>query len=179
MLSNLSFSYDDRILFDRFSPEFKPQQISLVRGDSGRGKTTLLRIMAGLIVADASFNYQFSDTIYFAAESPLISHLSLSKNLALAGSDYYDMCVRLGLAQYLDKKPPTLSFGQRTRANLALAITSSKPILLLDEITQGCDESCVNVILGLLSEAQSAGRTIIVASHDPRMQTVAHRTIDV
>ena len=66
-----------------------------------------------------------------------------------------------------------LSGGERQRAALARALISSAPLLLLDEPTSQQDESSVDRVVRVLGEEVAAGRSVLTASHDPRVVSAA------
>ena len=80
---------------------------------------------------------------------------------------------RLALTRLLDQPVQLLSGGERQRAALARALIGSAPLLLLDEPTSQQDESSVDRVVRVLGEEVAAGRSVLTASHDPRVVSAA------
>jgi putative ABC transport system ATP-binding protein len=80
---------------------------------------------------------------------------------------------RMGLGDRMDHKPSQLSGGQQQRVAIARALVNSPQVLLADEPTGNLDSSMAQEILGVFSELNREGTTIIIITHDP---TVAKRT---
>ena len=80
---------------------------------------------------------------------------------------------RLALTPLLDQPVQLLSGGERQRAALARAVVSAAPLLLLDEPTSQQDESSVDRVVRVLAEEVAAGRSILTATHDPRVISAA------
>ncbi len=84
-----------------------------------------------------------------------------------------ELADRLALTRLLDQPVELLSGGERQRAALARALISSAPLLLLDEPTSQQDESSVERVVRVLEEERAAGRSVVTASHDPRVLVAA------
>ena len=84
-----------------------------------------------------------------------------------------ELADRLALTRLLDQPVQLLSGGERQRAALARALISSAPLLLLDEPTSQQDESSVDRVVRVLEEETAAGRSVLTASHDPRVVSAA------
>jgi ABC-type lipoprotein export system ATPase subunit len=84
-----------------------------------------------------------------------------------------ELADRLALTPLLDQPVQHLSGGELQRAALACALISSAPLLLLDEPTSQQDESSVDRVVRVLGEEVAAGRSVLTASHDPRVVSAA------
>ena len=152
-------------------------------GRSGVGKTTILKLIAGLD-EHISFTGDISsgDAMPLAGRIALMSQtdnllpwLSVRGNVMLGSrmrrehghSDQADALIeRVGLTEFSDRKPHTLSGGMRQRVALARTLMEDRPIMLLDEPFSALDA-------GLRAEMQElaaelfAGKTVLLITHDP------------
>lgn len=157
-----------------------------ILGENGSGKTTLLRIIAGLVfptegeVMVCGNNPHRSPVAAHSAMSALIgipafySHLSGIKNLEVFWSKpskpdrrhIMELLHLVGLADDGEKKTGAYSRGMLQRLGIALAILNDRPLLLLDEPTQGVDEYWVSRLRDLVTDMATGGKTFIITSHD-------------
>ena len=143
-IQNLAFSYGDKVIFDGLNVEFS-DGITCIRGESGRGKTTLLRIIAGLEKNYTGTVSGVPERISFLfQEDRLLPWLTVRQNLELVndGKCRYsseEILDLMELSDYADKKPHELSGGQQRRVSLGRAILYSPSLLLLDEPFKGFD----------------------------------------
>jgi putative hydroxymethylpyrimidine transport system ATP-binding protein len=152
-------------------------------GPSGIGKSTLLRLIAGLQTG-ATFNGKIAASdaaplagrvAYMAQDDLLLPWLDLRGNVALGARLRGQMpdtaridalLGRLGLADHAEKRPARLSGGQRQRAALARTLCEDKPIVLLDEPFSALDAR-TRADMQDLAAAHLAGRTVLLVTHDP------------
>jgi polar amino acid transport system ATP-binding protein len=162
-------------------------------GPSGGGKTTLLRILAGLeipdsgtvILNDRAMRFQEADLIehrkrigvVFQAYN-LFPHLSVLQNIVLpltktrgvspieAKSLAEDLLLQFGLADHLNKQPNQLSGGQKQRVAIARALALRPEVLLFDEPTSALDPEITSDILDVILKLREEGRNIIIVTHE-------------
>jgi ABC-type multidrug transport system ATPase subunit len=165
------------------------QRLALI-GHNGSGKTTLLRMLAGLLdptAGDASIGGAASGSIearaavsYLADQPVFYDDLSVNEHLEyiarLHGAEGWrvrgdDLVKRLGLASRADDLPVTFSRGLRQKAAICLAFVRPFEVLLVDEPFVGLDTPGRHALLALFDEAQAAGHTLLVATHE--LMTVA------
>jgi putative ABC transport system ATP-binding protein len=185
-----------------------PGQLTAILGPSGGGKTTLLSMLgaleqpssgqltiAGNDVATMSRRTatQFRrSTVGFVFQSfHLIPNLSALENvalpMALAGvpsrtrnkraRDLLDQ-VEIGPAWHRHR-PKTLSGGQQQRVALARALANDPPVLLADEPTGNLDTRTGQRIIDLLSRSASAGRTVVLVTHNEHLAEIAATCIEL
>jgi len=179
-IRNLSKSFGDKVIFNDFNLEFKDKGLYVICGESGVGKTTLLRILAGL---DNEFNGDVikpqKASVCFQ-EQRLFSHLSVLENVSLISfenpSDIViqrstEMLLKLGFTETeLKQYPRELSGGMKQRCSLARAFLYDAPVLLLDEPTKELDKDLKNIVINLILE-ESKKRLVIVITHDDDIKT--------
>ena len=174
---------EGRQLFGQLDLSITAQSWTCLLGSSGVGKTTILRLIAGLDTA-AVFDGQIkaSDSqplagriAYMAQTDLLLPWASVMDNVCLGAhlrGDSADkakaeaIIVRVGLAAHKQKKPATLSGGQRQRAALARTLMEDRPIVLLDEPFSALDSRTRSEMQELAAEMLT-GRTILLVTHDP------------
>jgi heme exporter protein A len=191
---DLSCRRGGRLLFSGFDLELRAGQTIWLRGDNGRGKTSLLRLLAGLVEPDAGEVRWFGLTggaaraaamqpLYIAHANALkddlrvheaLAFLATMSNATHAGDDAtlvraVDVALdRMGLARMRDALVRTLSQGQRRRAALArLALPSRSVVWLLDEPYDALDQASTAMLDAVLREHVARGGCIVLTSHQP------------
>ena len=162
----------DRLLFRGLSLECDSGAAVHVTGANGIGKSSLIRILAGLLRPFAGRVETVGDIGLVDERLALDEALPLGK--ALAFWETLDGCrdaVRamelLDLADLLDVPVRFLSTGQRKRAALARLLNRSCPIWLLDEPLNGLDTQAQKAFEALVAQHCQGGGIAIVASHQP------------
>lgn len=167
---NLSKNFASKNIFNNDSFEFEDRKITYIVGESGIGKTTLLRIIAGL---DKSFSGEIidkSDKISYVFQEPrLFPNLSVKDNITLcADTSPYTADEMLNLVELdneLNSLPSSLSGGMKMRVALARAIYSNGDIYLMDEPFSALDDDLKDRILPKIFDYLK-GKTVIIVSHN-------------
>ena len=178
IIKNLSKSFGNKTVFDTFSYEFQDRGLYLLKGNSGVGKTTLLRMIAGL---DGSYDGEIigggiKNTSVAFQEYRLFPMLSALDNAVIpnAEGNECDVLFRakellraLGFSEHdMQLKPKELSGGMKQRVSLTRAFLRKAPVLLLDEPTKELDGVLQGKVIDIIrKEAES--RLVIVVTHDP------------
>ena len=145
----------------------------VVLGFNGAGKTTMLRILAGLETSDTGrvvAGHGLKLGYYAQEHETLDDSLSVVENLRQAAPELDDTQVRSLLGQFLfsgadaDKPTAVLSGGEKTRLALATLVVSGANVLLLDEPTNNLDPASREEILNSLATYEGA---VILVTHDP------------
>ncbi len=160
----------DRLLFRGASLLLHAGDAVQVAGSNGIGKSSLIRILAGLMPAYAG-SVEREGAVGLLDERPALDpHLPLAQAIAFwqrLDGPADNAAVRLGLADLGDVPVRYLSTGQKKRAALARLIGQSAPIWLLDEPLNGLDSTAVKLVETLAAEHCAAGGICIIASHQP------------
>lgn len=157
VLENLSFSLG------------AGEQLCLV-GSSGRGKSTVLNLAAGLLEPDSGkIARQTGRICYLFQEDRLLPWLGALQNVALVCPEQEArrwLC-KLGLGDFLDAKPAQLSGGMARRVAIARALAFPAELYLFDEPFRGLDDQTLQITLAAIREA-TAGKAALFASHRPQ-----------
>lgn len=160
----------DRVLVSGVSFDLAPGQALHLAGPNGIGKSSLMRVLAGLLRPYAG-SVEREGTVALIDERPALDlHQPLGKAL-----DFWSRIdgangappVDLGLEDLLDVPVRYLSTGQRKRAGLARIAQSGAPIWLLDEPLNGLDARWTGVAHTLIEAHRAAGGIAVIASHQP------------
>ncbi len=175
-LSNIKKSFGDKVIFNGFSYEFNNNGIYAVIGESGVGKTTLLRMIAGL---DNRYKGKiegggFKNVSFAFQEYRLFPSVSALENVIVAiGDKNNNNCIieakqMLSYLGFSDEDmnlfPDELSGGMKQRVSLARAFLKKSKILILDEPTKELDAQLRQKIYDLIIK-ESESRLIIIVSH--------------
>jgi heme exporter protein A len=159
----------ERLLFRGLSLDLAGGQALQVAGPNGMGKSSLIRILAGLLRPYAG-SVDRAGTIGLLDERPALDeHLPLGQALAFWGrmDGMAPIPDALGLAALLDVPVRFLSTGQRKRAALARLTSQQAAIWLLDEPLNGLDRDAVGAVEALVAAHCAAGGIAVIASHQP------------
>lgn len=169
--------------------------LTVLAGPSGCGKTTLLRLLAGLLRPESGHIARAAACSYVPQE-PHLYNATLFENITLFQQDCSEQAVHRalkalclsewtetlpqGLATPLGEGGQSLSQGQRKRLGLARALVQDRPLILLDEPTAALDEATAATIREVLLSLKASGRhTLFVISHDERLQAAADTLLDL
>lgn len=189
-LKNIAKKFGDKEIFSDFHLRLPEGKILAIVGQSGGGKTTLLRMMAGLEKADAGSVVYHGETFsvdelpqrnllgFVFQDFQLFPHLSVMENLTLSPIKTLNMSKQeaeekarqllkqLGLAQHHDAYPYALSGGQKQRVAVARAMMISPDIIGFDEPTSALDPELRMEVEKLILSHRDSGVTQIVVTHD-------------
>ena len=172
-------------------------------GSSGAGKTTMLKLMGGELAPDEGtvlvnnvniarffgpWRVRLARTFGIVSQQTLlIRKRTIMENLMVAArasglqrksrASAEKALGLVGLPGVGDCYPAQLSIGEVRRVELARALISSPPILLLDELTANLDDDTIWDIMHLLNELNSRGTTIIMATHASQFVNIMRRRV--
>ena len=176
-IKSLSKCFDEKILFTDFSYELPDKGVFALFGESGIGKTTLLRMIAGL---DTDFSGEIifsgsSDVSFAFQEYRLFPTLTAIENVVLANFDKNneaetekakELLLELGFKdEDIGLYPRELSGGMKQRVSLARAFLNNASVLLLDEPTKELDEENVRKVTKRIFD-EGKKRLVILVTHE-------------
>ncbi|MBQ8730423.1 MAG: ABC transporter ATP-binding protein [Lachnospiraceae bacterium] len=196
-LENVDFSYGENEVLKDFSLQVKHGEKLALIGRSGCGKSTVLKLICGQIVADKGNVYMYDidytncaigsirDEISLISQDAIIFPMSIADNIRLgkidasmeeiidaaikAGAHTFIRNMKNGYDTVLEENGANLSGGQKQRISIARAILKNSDILLLDEPTSALDEETQKHIVQTIEEI-SKDKTVITIAH--RLSTI-------
>ena len=178
-LENICKSYDEKTVLDNIMAEFPDDSITCIMGESGAGKTTLVRIIAGLENADRGTVSGAGVVSFDFQEDRLINDISAADNIMLVldkndfgGHDKKTMrkIINENPAEVLkdyhsDKSTGTYSGGMKRRVCLVRAMMKKSDTVILDEPFSGMDEE-TKILAAEYIKKHRDGRICIVVTHE-------------
>jgi len=175
MVRGARIAFGERVVADDLTLGFAAGRTTCLLGRSGVGKTSLLRLLAGLLPGTQPSR----DVAYMAQSDLLLPWLPVIDNVLLgyrlrgdsaalraARPRALDLLGQVGLGSRLSDLPQTLSGGMRQRAALARTLCEDRAIVLMDEPFAHLD-AVTRLELQDLAARLLAGRTVVLVTHDP------------
>lgn len=195
--SGIRFQYNATTVFDFPDIRCEASHTCIVTGNSGKGKTTLLHLLGGLL-KPASGKINIGQTVITGLtgrqldafrgkhigiifqQSHFVQSLSVLENLLLPcwltgkkqqADKAKSLLEQLGIADQLHKNTGSLSQGQQQRVSIARALMNDPVLILADEPTSGLDDhNCHKVATLLQQQAKAANAALIIVTHDQRLK---------
>ena len=189
-LKNISKKFKDRQILSDFNLTVEKNKILAIVGPSGGGKTTLLRMLAGLEKIDSGEIIYNGESLpidelekrnllgFVFQDFQLFPHLTVLENLVLspiktmnmekndAEKKAIELLEKLGLEKQINNYPTSLSGGQKQRVALARAMMINPKIIGYDEPTSALDPELRVEVEKLILKNRELGITQIVVTHD-------------
>jgi iron complex transport system ATP-binding protein len=189
------FKYISDYVIRDITLDLKPNTINVLIGLNGSGKTTLIKLLSGILKPNKgtiSINDKDIFDYTYLERSKYISYVAQGIH---TGDDYLveeylsfglmntlkfyesptkdslkkvkEAAVKFGIEKFLDKKMNELSGGERQVVSICRAYIQDTKIMILDEPTSALDFKNQNLVLNILKEVASIGKTIILSTHNP------------
>lgn len=194
---NLAFSYSGKVNFNFPDISLESGQVLLITGGSGKGKTTLLHLLGGLLKAQSGSiriggtnieslsdknldKFRGKNIGLILQQSHFVEAFSVLENVVLsswlatgqkAEEKATSLLTELGLADQMTKLTSRLSIGQQQRVSIARALINEPQLLLADEPTSSLDDENAFKVADLLSKlSKEYGAALIIVTHDQRLK---------
>ncbi len=158
--------FGEKVIFRDFSLSARDGERILITGESGRGKTTILRLIAGLDT-DYDGKADFPSPVMLFQEDRLVENMSVLSNLLLVTDDRekaLSLLEETGLGGEEMSRVSSLSGGMKRRVSIVRLLLVESPVYLLDEPFTGLDEETKRKTAALILE-KTRGKTVIAVSH--------------
>jgi heme exporter protein A len=181
--NNLACIRGGRVVFARLNFSVADGEALLITGRNGAGKSSLLRVIAGLVrLAEGKLSLEGGDpeaaigeqVHYLGHQDALKPALSVAENLQFwaaylgnAAGDIEPALEAVALKPLAGLPAAYLSAGQRRRLSIARLIAVKRPIWLLDEPTSALDVTSQERLTGLMRDHLASGGMIVAATHGP------------
>lgn len=200
VFDGVCFSYGNGNVLDGASFEINRGEKVLIKGASGEGKTTLVKLLSGLYPIDSGKITIFSngkgynpstvkDLISFVPQGNMIFSGTIKENVVFSGKydkNSFDTAITLaGLNEVIEKygenyylgEGSALSEGQEQRVAIARAIYKNSPVIIMDEPTSALDEDTELEFAKSLSSLK--GVTLVIISHKPAISSFVDKVINL
>lgn len=174
LMEKINKTYGDKEVLKDFTAKFQEGTVTFITGESGIGKTSIIRILMGLEVYQSGSISGMEDkqvSVVFQDDC-LCDKLSLYKNLkmVLDGLEYKDQDLgglldMFGLGDYDHKRVAELSGGMKRRLAILRAILYPNNLMIMDEPFKGLDEENKKLVMGQVGKSL-VGKTAIIVTHD-------------
>ena len=190
--SNIKKSFEKNNIFENLNFSIQKGEIKAIVGPSGVGKSTLLKMLCGLLKVDDG-NIKIDDEFLvkngkYAKKSQknkilnkigvvfqnfnLFPNLTVFKNLLIVKNDKKKANTLIERFYLKDQKnlyPCNISGGQKQRVAIIRALMANPKILFFDEPTSSLDTKNIQEVAKLISEIKNSGKTILVVTHDKKL----------
>ena len=193
-VNNLSVNYGSTRVVDKLNFELGQDEILMLVGPTGCGKTTILQALAGLIpisegemtlgswhsTAKKHVPPEKRNVGMVFQDFALFPHLTVQQNVCfrLKDTKLADHWLNLlGLDAFRDAKPSRLSGGQKQRVAIARALAANPKLLLADEPTGALDSTTTDSVMDLLKDINNEGMTVFVITHEEEVAEQTKRIV--
>ena len=201
-ITDLEYSYGNQCILKKQNINFKEGHHLLISGSSGCGKTTLMNLMAGLLVPDSGNIFFKEKNLCLMSEKQLdelrakyfgfifqklhlISHLNIDQNIEIGcpnrqQNNLFNIINDLGLSEKRKQKVRDLSLGEAQRVAIARSLIKNPKVIFADEPTSSLDDINTSKVMDLLFlQAKKNNTSLVVSSHDIRIKKCFTNVIEL
>ena len=179
---DISLSFQEKVIFDQFNAKISAGQRVCISGASGRGKSSLLKLLQGYLIPDSGSILINDDLISHKSIVGLREKMSwVPQNINLPVNNGKELIELMELpdilrlteenmekldmgVEFLEQDFNEISGGQKQRIIISIVMSLNKPILLMDEPTSSLDERSIKLLVKLIESLK--GTTVLSASHN-------------
>lgn len=174
LMEKINKSYGDKEVLRDFTTKFEEGTVTFITGESGIGKTSIIRILMGLegYQSGRISGLEGKEISVVFQDDCLCDKLSLDKNLSMVidgqqvKEQYLDRLLGIfGLEGYRHKRVAELSGGMKRRLAILRAILYPHNLMIMDEPFKGLDEENKKLVMGQVGKSL-VGKTAIIVTHD-------------
>ena len=205
-LQNLSFSYNDKSIFNEINLEIQRNEVTVISGENGTGKTTLCKILFGLLtqykgnIAFEEKDFLSIDQTYITSKIAYIQEQT--QNNLLGATPNEDLAIwqhkfqkkdndqfketrdailkRSDIKEQAEKPIWALSAGQQKRVVLASLLFNKEKFWILDDPLFSLDSKGINILLSILAQHKLSGSGACIATQRPKtFSLVADRIYEI
>ena len=174
LMEKINKSYGDKEVLRDFTTKFEEGTVTFITGESGIGKTSIIRILMGLESYQSGriSGLEGKKISVVFQDDCLCDKLSLDKNLSMVidgqqvKEQYLDRLLGIfGLEGYRHKRVAELSGGMKRRLAILRAILYPHNLMIMDEPFKGLDEENKKLVMGQVGKSL-VGKTAIIVTHD-------------
>lgn len=202
IFKGVNFSYNKEKIFDNLNLSIKPNELTMIVGHSGCGKSSLVNLLlrlykidSGEITIDGTNINEFNKKVYssnvsIVNQKPFLFNMSIRENLNFVDKNIniqIEACKKVGIHDFIMSLPKkynavlredanNISGGQKQLLSLARTLLSKAEVLIFDEVTSSLDPDSTNHIMKVIKSLKK-DHTIIMITHKPKLMEQADRII--
>ena len=187
-VSGVAAGFDGRPVVSEVELAVRAGEVVALMGPNGGGKTTLLRVIAGLLPTMEGQVERRPGRIAYLPQNPaaLLHRPTVRDEVRFTiqrsgeKEEPETVLAELGLLHVANRYPRDLSSGERQRAAVAAVLAGMPRLVLLDEPTRGMDASARKSLVALTARLRDRGAAVVIATHDPELRAaLADRVLTV
>jgi len=177
--------FDGRPVIERLDLAVRGGEVVALMGPNGGGKTTLLRLLAGLLPPMAGTVERLQGRIAYLPQNPaallhrptVLDEVRFTIDRSGEDEEAAAILAELGMLHVARRYPRDLSSGERQRAAVAAVLPGTPRLVLLDEPTRGMDAGARGALVRLIDRLREHGAAIVIATHDAELRAAVADTV--